>query len=104
MLNRASGRLRALYYPQAILLFQRVSDLHPCTIWRPCLWLELHLRLGLIALNGKTRDVHVHGAKIDRFQGSEMLIDAGPDGIGIAFLFLASSEERKEADRDEQAD
>src|ERR1700680_3333144 len=98
MLNRSSGRLSVLHYPNAILLFQRVGDLHPGALRRSGLWFELHLRLCLVPLNGDIRDVHVHGAEIQRFQGSEVLIDAGPNGIRIAFLFLAASEEGKKPD------
>ena len=96
MLDRASGWLGILHDPQTILLFQRVGNLHPRALWRSCLGLELHLRLGLVPLNGNIRDVHVHGTEIQRFQGSKMLIDAGSDGIRIAFLFLAAGEEDKQ--------
>jgi len=98
MLDRASGRLGILHDPQAILLFQRIGDLHPGALRRSRLGFELHLRLGLVPLNGNIRDVHVHGAEIQRFQGSEVLIDAGSYGIRIAFLFLASGEEDKQPD------
>ena len=96
MLDRSSGRLGVLHDPQAILLFQRIGDLHPGALRRSRLGLELHLRLGLVPLNGNIRDVHVHGAEIQRFQGSEVLVDAGTDGIRIAFLFLAAGEEDKQ--------
>ena len=98
MLDRSSGRLGVLHDPQAILLFQGVGNLHPGALRRSGLGLELHLRLGLVPLNGNIGDVHVHGAEIDRFQGSEVLVDAGADGIGIAFLFLAAGEEDKKPD------
>ena len=98
MLDRSSNRLRVLHDPKAILLCQRVGDLHPGPLRRSRLWLELHLSLGLVPLNGKVRDVHIHSGKVQRFQGSEVLIDAGPDGIRIAFLFLAAGEEDQKAD------
>jgi hypothetical protein len=50
--------------------------------------------LGLVPLNGNIGDVHVHGGEIQRLQGSEMLIDAGADGIRVTLLFLAPGEER----------
>ena len=98
MLDRSSGRLSVLYDPKTILLFQSVGHLHAGPLGRSGLWFELHLRLCLVPLNGNIRDVHVHGAEIQRFQGSEVLIDAGPNGIRIAFLFLAASEEGKKPD------
>ena len=67
MLDRASGWLRILHDPQAILLFQGIGDLHPRALRPSRLGLELHLRLSLVPLNGNVRDVHVHGAEIQRF-------------------------------------
>ena len=96
MLDRASRRLGILHDPEAILLFQRVGDLHSGALRPSRLGLELHLRLGLVPLNGNIRDIHVHGAEVQRFQGSKVLIDAGANGIGIAFLFLAAGEEDKQ--------
>jgi hypothetical protein len=98
MLDRSSERLAVLYHPKTILLFQRVGDLHSGAVWRSTLWLEFHLRIGLVPLNGNIRDVHIHGAKIQSLQGSKVLIDAGPDGIRIALLFLAAGEEGKNPD------
>ena len=104
MLNRSSGRLRALDDPLPVLLFQRVGDLHSGALRRSRFRLEFHLRLGFVALNRKTRDVHVHRAEVYRFQRSEMLIDAGADAVGIVLLFLAAREEDKKADGSEQVD
>src|ERR1700680_1388341 len=98
MVDRSSQRLAVLYHPKTILLFQRVGDLHAGAVWRSTLWPELHLRIGLVPLNGNIRDVHIHGAKIQSLQGSEVLIDAGPDAIRIACLFLAATEEDKKPD------
>jgi hypothetical protein len=82
----------------AILLFQGVGDLHAGALRASGLGLELDVRLGLVALHGNARDVHVHGAEVDRFQGRQVLVDAGADGIGVAFLFLAAGEEGQKAD------
>ena len=98
MLDRSSGRLSILYNPKAVLLFQRIGDLHPGALRRSGLWLELHLRLCLVALNGHINDIHVHGVQIQRFQGCQVLMDAGAYGIGIAFLFLAAGEEDQKPD------
>ena len=88
-----------MHDPKAILLFQGIGDLHPGALRRSGLWLEFHLRLGLVALDGNTGDVHVHRVEIQRFQGSEVLIDTGPDGVGIAFPLLAAGEEDKKTDK-----
>ena len=98
MLDRASDRLRVLYNPRAILFLQRVGHLHPGALRRSRLGPELHLRLGLVSLNGNIGDAHVHGGKIERFQGGEVLVDARADGIGIAFLFFAAGAEDHKPD------
>ena len=99
MLDRSSNRLGALHDPKAILLCQRVGDLHARALRHAGLRLEFHLRLSLVPLNGNTPDVHVHGVEVQCLQGSEVLIDAGPDGIRIAFLFLAAGEEDQKPDK-----
>ena len=92
---RHSDRLGVLHDPLAILLLQGVGDLHSSALRCPAFWSELHLRLGLVSLNGNIGDVHVHSVEIQCFQGCEVLIDAGADGIGVALLFFAAGREDK---------
>ena len=98
MLHRSSGGLGVLHDPRAILLLQSVGNLHGGTLRRAILWPKLNLSLGLIPLNGKIKDAHVHGAKIYSLQGGQVLIDACSDSIRIAFLRLATREEGKKSD------
>ena len=96
MLGRYSYRLRVLYDPKTVLLLQRVGDLHPGALRRSGFRPEFHLRLSLVPLNGDICDVHVHGVEIQRFEGSKVLIDAGPYAIRIALLFLAAADHYKQ--------
>ncbi len=98
MLDGTTGGGGGLDDPLAILFLQGVGDLHSGAVWGAGLGFEFDLGLGLVALNGDTGDVHVHGAEVDGFQGSQVLVDAGADGIGIAFLLFAAGEEGQKGD------
>jgi len=95
MLHHASSGLRFQDDPGTIAFFQIVSDLHARTRGGSGLRAEFDLGVGLIAVDGKAADIHLHGADVERANGGQMLQDAGADGVSVIRLVLASTDMEK---------
>ena len=91
MLNHSSSGLRFQDDPGAISLFQIVSDLHARAGSSSRFGAEFDFGVGLIAVDGNAADVHFHRADVEGANGSQVLQNAGADGVVVVGVLLASA-------------
>jgi hypothetical protein len=91
MLDHASSRLRFENDPRTVALFQAVGNLHTRPLGRTGLGPEFNFGVRLIAVDGNTSDIHLHGAHVERANSGEVLHDSGANGVVVTLLLLTSA-------------
>ena len=91
VLDHPAHRLCFQNDPGPIALLEIVGDLHACSLRGPGLGPEFDVGVRLIPVDGNTADIHVHGAHVKRADSSEVLQDAGANGVLVARLLFASA-------------
>lgn len=92
MLNHAAEWLGLHDDPPVVTLLQVVSHLHPGTGGAVVLWAKLDLGVGLIAIDGNTANVQIHGAHVEGADGGQVLQDTGADSVLVTRLLLAGAD------------
>ena len=77
---------------QAPSRFSRLQgDRHTGTGRAPGLGSKLDLRVTLIAIDGNTAYIHIHGAQVERADGRQVLLDACTNRVVVTHPLLAGT-------------
>jgi hypothetical protein len=95
MLNRSTRRDTFNNSPFTAALFHGVGEVHRATGTIATLGANLHLRRGLISVDGVLRDIHFHVRHIQALHGGQVLHHSGADGFFFIRLRFAGAGEQQ---------